>query len=201
MKPSEELILLIKLKSGDRKAFDEIYKLYSPLIYGRFLQLLKDHRIVEELVQDVFLKIWLLKGDLDPDRGFRTFLYRMVSNIATDVLRKIINDHKMREDLWYQFSLQVNELESNIDKADQNLMLRDAIDQLPPKQREIFIKCKIEEKSYKEVAKEMGISISTVSNQLVTAVKEVKSIILKSYTDDKFKMLIVSFLIYFLKKN
>lgn len=191
----EELTVLQKLKEGNREAFNEIYRRYSAFIYSRFLQFLKNPELAEELLQDVFMKLWVLHEEIVPERGFTTFLLKIADNLAIDLFRKIVRDAKMRQDMWYHLSLRSTAMQEDFEHLEQRQILDQAIETLPPRQKEIFIQCKLYDKSYKEVADLMGISVSTVSNQLVVAVREVKLYVDKFYSDEKIKALIVCFLL------
>ncbi|KAA0992091.1 RNA polymerase sigma factor [Dyadobacter aurulentus] len=172
--PEVDAGLLNGLREGDEAAFAAIYRLCAPAIYHRLLRLLKDVAVTEEILQDVFLKLWLHRARIEPERGFRTYLYRMADNRAIDVFRKISRDKDLQEELWASnngFDVQADEQFST---EEDYQLVAEAINRLPPKRRQILIFCKLEEKSYQEVADLMGISVSTVSNQLVTAIKEIK---------------------------
>ncbi len=200
MNYSDDIEILLDLKRGNRKAFDVLYLKYSPIIYSRLLQFVKDSRVAEELLQDVFLKIWLMRLEIDHSKGFKTFLMRIADNLAIDVFRKTIKDSKMRDELWYQLNSHYEELDQILDQREQKNIIEETLAQLTPRQREIFVKCKLEDKSYKEVAEQMGLSVSTVSNHLVLAVKEVKLALKKHYSDDKFMFLIICMLSCIAKK-
>ncbi|MGE8290199.1 MAG: RNA polymerase sigma factor [Sphingobacterium sp.] len=200
MNYSDDIETLSDLRLGDRKAFDVLYLKYSPIIYSRLLQFLKDPSVAEELLQDVFLRIWLMRTEIDHTKGFKTFLIRITDNLAIDVFRKMIKDTKMRAELWYQLNSQYEELDQVLDHREQKNILEDTLAKLTPRQREIFVKCKLEDRSYKEVAEQMGLSVSTVSNHLVLAVKEVKAALKKHYSDYKFMVLIICMLDYIMRK-
>lgn len=178
--PEVDADLLHGLREGDEAAFAAIYRLCAPALYHRLLRLLKDVAITEEILQDVFLKLWEHRQRIEPDRGFRTYLYRMADNRAIDVFRKISRDKNLQQELWasnVSFCLQSEDVFMT---KDDYQLVSDAIDQLTPKRKQILIFCKLEEKSYQEVANLMGISVSTVSNQLVKAIKEIKNYVSRS---------------------
>lgn len=167
--------LLYRFRDGDEIAFAEIYRLCAPALYHRIMRLLKDIDTTEEILQDVFLKLWEHRERIDPELGFRTYLYRIADNLAIDVFRKISRDRSLQKELWARsvgFCLQKEEA---FGITDHYQLVAEAIDTLPPKRKQILVFCKLEEKSYQEVAELMGISVSTVSNQLVRAVKDIKS--------------------------
>src|SRR5690606_41517380 len=93
----------------------------------------------------------------------------MANHLAIDVFRKISRDKVLQQELWAStVSFYLHTEEALLAKEQRQLIFA-AIEQLPPKRKQILILCKQEDKSYQEVAELMGISVSTVSNQLVKA--------------------------------
>ncbi len=178
--PKVDADLLRMLRDGDAIAFGKIYEVFAPTLYQRLLRLLKDTDTVEEILQDTFLKLWEKRTQIDPKQGFTTYLYRIADHLAIDVFRRISRDKALQQELWAStVSFYLHTEETFLAKEQQQLISM-AIEQLPPKRKQILILCKLEDKSYQEVAELLGISVSTVSNQLVKAIKEIKNHILRS---------------------
>src|SRR5690606_9522988 len=193
----DEINLLKEMRTGSIAAFNQLYSKYAPILYQRLLRLLKNPESVEEILQDVFLKIWNKRAEIEPEKGFKTFIYRVADNMAIDLFRKIGRDKALQLELWaasISFYLHTEEKIIDKEKAD---ILRQAIQNLSPKRREIVVLCKLEDKSYKEVAAQMGISVSTVSNQLVAAMKDMKKFIVKNYREDDLVNLLFVLLLAF----
>lgn len=193
----DEILLLSQLRDGNLTAFNRIYTTYAPRLYKRLLRLLKDPEVVEEVLQDVFLKVWDKRGEIIPDRGFRTFIFRMSDNLAIDLFRKIGRDKKLQMELWAASISFYFHLEENVLKDEEITILKEAIETLSPKRKQILILCKLEEKSYKETAEILGVSVSTVSNQLVKAMKDIKGYIEMNYKSEFVTGLLVTFFIKF----
>lgn len=180
----DEIALLKEMRGGSVTAFNKLYNAYAPVLYKRLLRLLKNPESVEEILQEVFLKIWKRRADIEPDKGFKTFIYRMADNMAIDLFRKIGRDKALQLELWassISFYLHIEEKILNKEKV---RILHEAINCLPPKRKAILIYCKLEDKSYQEVAEQMGISVSTVSNQLVAAMKDIRQYLVKNYSEE-----------------
>ncbi|MGO1869075.1 MAG: RNA polymerase sigma factor [Sphingobacteriaceae bacterium] len=191
---TEEYSLLLKVRDGNLDAFNQFYKLYAEILYVRLLRLMKNPETVEEILQDVFLKVWSKREEIDPEKGFRTFVYRIADHLAIDLFRKASRDKKLQLELWAaSISFYYHTEEDTINK-ERRSVIQEAIESLPPKRREIVLLCKMEDKSYKEAADLLGLSVSTVSNQLVSAMKDIKSYILKHYSKD----FLVGFLLLYL---
>ncbi|WP_437919969.1 RNA polymerase sigma factor [Sphingobacterium sp. LRF_L2] len=189
-----EQLLLQQVSNGDIHAFSKLYHMYAPGLYNRLSRIVKNPENVEEILQDAFLKIWDKRSAIEPDKGFKTFLYRIADHLAIDLFRKATRDKALQLELWaasISFYFHAEETLLNKEKA---AIIQEAIQRLTPKRREILTLCKLEEKSYKEVADLLGLSISTVSNQLVSAMKDVRSYIVANYSHDY----LISFLFLFI---
>ncbi len=191
-----ETAVLEKLKNGDLDSFNEIYFQYSPKIYIRLIKLVKNPIVVEEILQDVFTKIWLNREKIDPVKGFVSFLNHISDNLAMDFFRKVQRDKALQLEIWASAVELYYHTEEKVFAKDTQRMLSKAIESLSPKRKEILMLNKFQEKSYKEIADQLGISVSTVSNQLVSALKDIKEYIQKNYRNEY----IISFLATFLFK-
>ncbi len=185
--------LLSALKDGQQVAFDELYFHFAPKLYQRIYRLLKNPEVVEEILQDVFLKVWSMRSQLDAEKGFTTLLYRMTDNLAIDHFRRSCLEKASQKEIWASSISYYLHTEEAIISKEKIKILDEAIQRLSPKRKEILTLCNIEHKSYKEVAALLGISVSTVSNQLVNAMKDIKSYIQSNYKNEYF-LLILSLL-------
>lgn len=183
--------VLNDFRAGNLEAFNRIYFLYAPKIYGRILRLVKKPDIADEILQEVFLKVWAKRAEIDPDKGFVSFLNRISDNISIDFFRKSRRDAAVQMELWAASVHYYFHTEEKIYSKEAGHILQEAIDTPSPRKREILKLCKLEERSYKEVADMLGISVSSVSNQLVASIKDIKRYITKYYGNE----FVMSFLI------
>jgi RNA polymerase sigma-70 factor (ECF subfamily) len=165
---------LVKLlQKGNVAAFDSLFEIYSLKLFGFALKYLKNETDAEELVQEVFIKVWenhpLLKSEL----SFKSFLF----TIALNHIRKHFN--KKATSLRYLESLRNDpEFSDQVTSDDYEttlIKIYKIIDQMPERRREIFLKSKLEGKSSKEVAAELNISPGTVDNQVSEALRFTRS--------------------------
>ena len=152
--------------------------------------------VAEEILQDVFTKIWLKREKIDPAKDFVSFLNHISDNLAMDLFRKVQRDKALQLEIWASAVELYYHTEEKVFVKDTQQMLAKAIESLSPKRKEILMLNKFQEKSYKEIADQLGISVSTVSNQLVSALKDIKEYIHKNYRNEY----IISFLAAFLFK-
>lgn len=162
------------LREGDERAFHHIYKLYSERIYGRLMKLLKDEDVADSILQDVFLRIWERREQIDPEQPFKAYLYRIAENFVCDHFRKVARDTRLQVRLRQLTTELYAHVEEDILKKESEVLIWQAIAKLPPQRRLVFNLCKVDGKSYHEASELLGISESTISNQLVKATRFVK---------------------------
>jgi len=167
--------LIQLLQSGDVAAFDSLFEVYSPKLFGFAMKYFKNETDSEELVQEVFIKVWENRFKLKTDLSFKSYLF----TIALNQIRKYFN--KKASSLRYLESLQNDPdftdnqaiLDEDYELAYQHINL--IIEQMPPRRREIFTKSKLEGKSSKIIAAELNISAGTIDNQVSEALRFIRS--------------------------
>ena len=168
--------LLKQLKIGNLKAFDAIYKLYSRRLYGFVYRYVKQKADTEEIVQEVFIKIWRNRFNIHINTSFESYIFTIAHNTMVNLLKKRATEHKYIE---YVKSIQKNEetyeLIHDIQYEELMHQYRSLLDQLPPRQQEIFQLSREEGLNHKEIAEKLGISRNTVKNHLVTTLSFIKS--------------------------
>src|ERR1700759_730047 len=87
--------LLELLRKGDEQAFTELYHPYSGQLYVNLLKMVKDETLAEELVQDIFTRIWQKRQTLQLEQSFAAYLYRMGRNALHDLYRKLQRDRRL----------------------------------------------------------------------------------------------------------
>ena len=177
MKNSKSNTELVKLlKKGDMTAFDAIYNKYCHKLHKFVFMFLKQEEDAEEIVQEAFVKIWESRGKIDIYSSFESFLFTIAYNATMSLLRKRITEAKSRE---YLKSLQqidtaeqvINEIQfKELDEKVQSLL-----QQITPRQKEIYLLSREDGLTHKEIAQKLNISESTVNNHLVTTIKYLKS--------------------------
>ena len=172
-KSNTELIKL--LKEGEMKAFDIIFKKYSKRLYGFVFRYIKQEVDTEEIVQEVFIKIWRSREKIDAYSSFESFLFTIAHNATVNLLKKRATEQKYVE---YIKSLQsideTYELTDEIHYNELKQKFQGLLDELTPRQKEIFQLSRDEGLSNKEIANKLDISVQTVKNQLVTTLSFLK---------------------------
>ena len=187
-KPDDHHLVQLLIK-GNVAAFDSLFEVYSPKLFGFAFKYFKNEYDAEELVQEVFVKVWENRQSLKSELLFKSYLF----TIALNQIRKHFN--KKAISLRYLKSLH-NEPEYN-DQAinDDNyesalLQINLIIGQMPQRRREIFMKSKLEGKSSKEISAELNISPGTVDNQVSHALRFIRC----QMENEKFALLLFAVL-------
>lgn len=166
--------LLARFRDGDMKAFQKIYSTYCEPLHRFAYSYLKDSFESEEIIQDVFLKVWEKRSEVDLQKSFKSYLYRITVN-------KIFNElkHRVVKQKYEQHALKFDQIggdtpETSIEFQELNKKLELLLDRLPEQQRNIFILSRWKGLSNAEIAENLDISIRTVENQIYRAAKFVK---------------------------
>lgn len=164
----EERSLIVRLRAGDRKAFDHIYNSYKTAIAQNLYKLLKSWHEVEEVLQELFVRVWEHRERLDDEKSFQAYLYRIATNLVHDYFRKLTKDKALAETIWNNIvHIDPSELLNPEVLADEELMR--TIEKLPPQRKLVFKLCKLEGKSYKQVAELLQISEATINDHITKA--------------------------------
>lgn len=168
-------LLVTELMVGNEKAFGALFNTYCNDVYAYSLSMLKNQALAEEIVQDVFLNIWLHRDRLNPDLSFKSYVFTITRNLTFNLISKVANSHKLKEEVFYVSQKSYSPIEDVIAEADYDAIKQKAIEQLPPKRRAIFEMSRNEEMSYEEISKELNISVSTVKGQMSKALADIRN--------------------------
>lgn len=166
----EEKELILLLKQGSKEAFTTLYKQYWKQVYNFSRLYLTNQSAAEEVVQEVFIKIWETREFIREEDHFKGLLFIITRNLVFNQHRKSLN-----EDFYKVTVLAAMEETYDVEEEIDAKNLREYIDmliiELPPRRREIFNLSRKEHKSYKEIALQLNISEKTVEHQISEALK------------------------------
>ncbi|WP_312338719.1 RNA polymerase sigma-70 factor [Sphingobacterium sp.] len=189
--PEKELLCL--LHRGDMQAFDILYHRYSQIIYANILKFLKDETTAEDLLQDVFLRIWENRSKIDPEQSFAAFLFTCSRNITFNFKRRLKLEMESEIHLAYGQSESENNIDKVLDSKEAIILVENLLSKLPKQRQKIFRLSKLDGKSYQEIAEEMGISIATVRDHIVKANKFIRNGALQ---DNGFSALLLTLFLF-----
>src|SRR5690606_3709031 len=181
--PSAEKATVLGFLQVSLDAFNSLCNVYRRELFLHIQNMTKDAEAAEELLQDVFMKVWDNRTTIDADRSFRAWLYTVGRNAVYNYYRQVAKDQKIQEHLYLHFE-SLYHLETDDDIRDkQEALLAKALDSLTERRRTVFTLCKIEGKSYEEVASQLGISVSTVSNMMVKSNQQIRRFVQEHYDE------------------
>lgn len=168
--------LLARLRAGDERALEAVFRAHYAAMCGVVRRIVFAPDVAEELVQDVFFKLWSRREQLAEIDALRTYLYRAARNTALNHLRrqKLEHAHKERE-LIKGEPMATEATDDGADAGELEVAVRAAISRLPDRCREIFLMSRDGGLTYGQIARELGISIKTVETQMGRALKSLRS--------------------------
>jgi RNA polymerase sigma-70 factor (family 1) len=165
---------VFSIRNGCIKTFDATYQMYSGKIYTFIFRQCREEVIAEEVVQQVFVRLWEKRESLSLQHSLSSQLFRMSKSIFIDELRKAATFreyqekiHKTREPAYFENTLEHKEALQ---------MVYAAIEQMPPVRKKVFEMSRLEHLSYHEIAEQLAISPKTVENHISLALKDLRSL-------------------------
>ncbi|HSI91575.1 MAG TPA: RNA polymerase sigma-70 factor [Adhaeribacter sp.] len=185
-KPAPGLVSLYQDLPPDEKVAILFRKYYAGLCKSLY-KILRDATLAEDIVQEVFLKVWEMRENLTMDEGMQSYLYRSCYNTALNFLKQ----QKQHTDVdVLEPSLAGSETaEKHLSFLETEAEILKAIEALPPKTRLVFTLSRFEELSYKEIADRLGISVKSVEKHMGIALQRLREN-LKEYLVSAFLLLI-----------
>ncbi|HLR00569.1 MAG TPA: sigma-70 family RNA polymerase sigma factor [Sphingobacterium sp.] len=164
--------MYVKLSRND---FSKLYNTHKEFLFKMLIGMGGSQELVEDIIHEVFLRIWLLREKIKPNASLRSYMFRIGQNLIVDYYRKIDNERYFESTYhsWFETSYLINL--DKIFNEDKISKIKFIIDKLPPKRKKIYELCKFEEKSYTEVSELLCISLSTISDHMVKANRFIKA--------------------------
>ncbi len=171
--------LVLQMKQGSSAAFQVLFDRYGPKIHRFSLGYLKSTQEAEEIVQEVFLKIWNVREELKSDKSLDSYVFTIAKNAILNTIRKSKN-----EQLYLDYA-KLNPgknilLDDELNFLELERAYKQSIEQLSPKRKRIFLLSREENRSNAEIAAQLGISVKTVENQMTSALAQIKKELLSA---------------------
>jgi RNA polymerase sigma-70 factor, ECF subfamily len=167
---TEDKELYLRLKEGDEGAFNTLFRKYYSAMCLFANQFLHDRELAEEIVQDMFVKMWEKQAVLNIETSVKQYLFRAVRNHCLNQIQ-----HEKIKKQYANKVLETASQEINVDQyyleVDLVRRIEKSIESLPPKRKEIFRLSREQGLRYKEIADALGISVKTVEAQMGLALK------------------------------
>lgn len=176
---SEERSLILHLIEGDEDAFCELYATYKNRLIYFAMRFLKSREYAEDVFQDAFTVVWQSRRFINPDASFSSYLYTIMRNRILNQLRNAANEEKLKESILSQALDYTEDTKREVMLNDLKSLISHALQQLTPRQREIFEMSREAQLSHKEIADKLGISINTVQEHISTSLKLIRTYLIK----------------------
>ena len=172
--------LIERLNNGEIEVSKTIFNLYYPRLLFFAKSYVKHHEDAEEIVQDVFVKLFASdKATLKVKSSLNGLLFTMTKNACLDFLRKkkhtlYIDDNSLQKEYLINYKAMDDKESMQIIERELEEQIKLAIAQLPEKCRNVFVKSRFEGAKNKEISEDLNISIKTVENHITKALKHMK---------------------------
>lgn len=176
----DEHTLVLRLIEGDENAFCELYAAYKNRLIYFAMRFLKSREYAEDIFQDAFAVVWQGRRFINPDASFSAYLYTIVRNRILNQLRDLSNQDKLREQILSQAVNYTNETKDEIIANDLRQFISRALQQLTPRQREIFQMSRERQMSHREIAEVLGISVNTVQESISISLRTLRTYLEKN---------------------
>ena len=157
------------------EAFDQLFQLYGKRLYHFALGYLKSKEEAEEVVQNVFLKIWYKRETLNPDLSFNAYLFKIAYRQITEMLKKIIREKAYIHETIESALNFDNDLNEQVNYRSLLELVEKLVSDLPPRQREVFTLHKMQGMPINETSEKLGISPKTAEHHFTAAMKSIKT--------------------------
>jgi RNA polymerase sigma-70 factor (ECF subfamily) len=189
IKGEDELLLLHLVASGDKSAFEQLYKLHEGGLEKYVFFITRSREVTEEIIQDIFISVWRKREKLPELYSFRGYLYQIARNRVISYLRGIKTQYRLVQ-------LDEDIPGSSPNQADHDILYKqyykivlDAIETLPERKKEVFALSLDEDLTLQEIAQRLGIAKSTVKQHLYSASASIRDY-LKKHSDITAVMLV-----------
>ncbi|MCI9843577.1 RNA polymerase sigma factor [Flavobacterium pectinovorum] len=164
---------IFDLSKGSELAFTILYDKYKNVVYSTALKITKSTILAEEVVQDVFLKIWQKKENLIDIENFENYLFISGRNHIFNMIKKIARETALRNKIGYD-DFSYTTADTSLEDEQYNRILNQIIEQLPPQQQKVFRMARIEGYTHQEIAEQLQISTFTIKRHMNEALKFIK---------------------------
>lgn len=164
-------------------SFSELYLMYYP----KLVRFAKEFVVLEEdaenITQDVFTDLWERRDAIDHIENVNAYLFRLVRNRCLDYLKHKVFEQRYAENVQASFEIELNLKLQSLDRFDVSdisegneteRLVRDAINSLPKRCRDIFLLSRMKGLKYREISEKLGISVNTVECQMGIALKKLR---------------------------
>lgn len=185
--------LLLQLRAGSVKAYEELYVHYKDRLQSFCILLLKSPTVAQDIIQEVFIKIWQLHKELDTDLSFSNYVYTLAKNMCLNEIRsakrKEVYENMMS--LYPVGSKEDDNADTRLILEEYQRLLKTAIEQLPEQKRNIFILSRDKGLSHKEIAELLRLSPHTVQSHISDSLRMISNYFMRNADMELYSIFII----------
>lgn len=187
----DERALVLRLIDGDESAFCELYATYKNRLIYFAMRFLKSREYAEDIFQDAFTAIWQSRRFINPDTSFSSYLYTIMRNRILNQLRDAAHEEQLKESILSQALDYTDDTKREVLFNDLKSLISHALEQLSPRQQEVFRLSREAQLTHKEIAEKLGITVNTVQEHISTSLKVVRAYLTKYSGGEYVDMLLL----------
>lgn len=170
----------MRVRDGDHLAFRRLFDMFYPEMVKAAYMLLKESDLAKEAAQDAFVAVWRNHSTLDPNKSVRAYIKRATISRSLNLI-KSRNHHRDAGEEPLMYETDHHTPFEDLSQKEMAAQIKDAVDSLPDRCRQVFILAKYDGKSHKEIGQIMDISPKTVENQVARAMKLLRGLLASYY--------------------
>ncbi|MBN9383880.1 MAG: sigma-70 family RNA polymerase sigma factor [Chitinophagaceae bacterium] len=197
--PDNEPVLVKRISDGDAEAFSQIFHQYNKTVYHTVMTYVKDVPEAEEIVQQIFVKLWENRSSLAGVRSFRDYFFIATRNSVFSYFNRLARHSRLMKHVRSGQTEIVDDTDHLVLQRQYDALVGQAIEQLPPQQKQVYLLTERDALNYDQIAANMQISRSTVKKHMELARKAVRSYIYLRLKDDIQLLALPAFVLGFFK--
>jgi RNA polymerase sigma-70 factor (family 1) len=168
-------MLLREAAAGKEMAFTELFHRYKYKLYGYIFALTRSKEMAEDVVQDVFLKLWQKRETMAELNEFAPYLFRMAQNRAINGFQRMATEARALAALRQTTRTNAMDIEDQLVAKDLEQRLQDAVQKLPPQQQQVYRLSREDGLKHEEIAERLKIAPGTVKNHMIAALRTLRA--------------------------
>lgn len=169
-----DIALLSQLAAGREEAFTQLYFRYSPTIYNALMVYIKDEHQADDLLQNVFIRLWEKRAVLPEVQNIENYLFILARNLVLNHIRRRAIEENVHQVIKSRLQESDDSTESRMLDLEYRRLLQEAIEALPARQKQVYQLATEASMSYEDIAMEMKLSRLTVKKHLELARKSIR---------------------------
>ncbi|MDB5199211.1 MAG: hypothetical protein JWO92_1174 [Chitinophagaceae bacterium] len=181
------------INNTEEEKFKLLFNTYKVPLYDYVQTITGDDYVAEEITQEIFIKLWKRRNDMHHIENIDQYIFRMARNACFTYFKKVALDVKMADRLKTKMSVPADVITDQLDVKEMQRLINEAVDGLSPQRRKVYQLSRVHGLKLDEIANDLDLSVSTVKNHLVAALKHIREYLISHSTDPLMLLFILSF--------